>query len=94
MGEVKINYSLARRFAQEEAEKRVLLRAHGVQTRARLLAPVDTGRLRDSIQVDRIKWDLYRVSTGVEYAAFVEFGTRYMPAQPYLTPAYKAVVGV
>jgi len=29
----------------------------------------------------------YRVSANTDYAVYVEFGTRYMEAQPYLRPA-------
>lgn len=62
---------------------------------AKRLVPVDTGRLRSSIS-----WRLGQTATGlfveigtnVEYAAFVEFGTRYMSAQPYLVPAVRAAI--
>lgn len=29
----------------------------------------------------------YRVSASTDYAVYVEFGTKHMPAQPYLRPA-------
>lgn len=53
---------------------------------AKKKCPVDTGNLRNSIThlVDR--YDVY-VGTNVEYAPYVEFGTRHMHAQPYLRPA-------
>lgn len=57
-----------------------------IQNTARSLAPVDTGRLRSSIQAS--KGDGYvEIGTNVEYAVFVEFGTRFQPAQPFLRPA-------
>jgi HK97 gp10 family phage protein len=31
------------------------------------------------------------VSTGTDYAHFLEFGTRYMPARPYMEPALLSV---
>lgn len=34
----------------------------------------------------------YIVGTGVEYAAYVEFGTSKMQAQPYLEPAVRTVM--
>lgn len=62
-----------------------------VQNRARQLAPVDTGRLRSSITSSGLQRDsrgaYVEVGTNVFYAGFVEFGTRRMPAQPYLRPA-------
>ena len=51
------------------------------------------GRLRSSItwEVVREGGDLSaKVGTNVEYAPFVELGTRYMRAQPYLVPALAA----
>lgn len=49
---------------------------------ARSLVPVDTGTLRDSIQEHA-----EGVSVTAPYAGFVEYGTAYVPAQPYLRPA-------
>ena len=50
--------------------------------------PVDTGFLKNSIKgdVDRSK-AVGEVAVTAEYAAYVEYGTRHMAAQPYLTPA-------
>lgn len=65
---------------------------------ARRAAPVDTGRLRRSIatSTDVGREVVYvtanpRGPQGQAYAAYVELGTRYMHAQPYLRPAaYRA----
>jgi HK97 gp10 family phage protein len=58
---------------------------------ARLLCPVRTGNLRNSIQPGAVEISDTEVSADVEarmeYASFVEYGTRRMRAQPYLTPA-------
>lgn len=53
---------------------------------ARIACPVDTGRLRDSIEHE-VQGDAVRVGTNVEYAVYVEEGTRYMNAEPFLRPA-------
>lgn len=63
---------------------------------AKLLCPVKTGRLRSSI-IPAVNEPQLRgqVSAGgeamdgtiVKYARFVEQGTRFMEAQPYLIPA-------
>lgn len=45
------------------------------------------GTLRDSIVADRIGDLEYMVIAPVSYAKYVEFGTRYMDAQPFLMPA-------
>lgn len=53
---------------------------------ARRLAPRRTGALVDSI-VARARGNATEVSAGVDYAAFVEYGTSDTPAQPFLRPA-------
>lgn len=58
---------------------------------AQQLAPVDTGALRDSKRVERVKAAHYRVRFTAPYAAFVEYGTIHSPAQPFLTPAAQAI---
>lgn len=67
-----------------------------VQNRARQLCPVDTGRLRSSVNSSGLKRDgrgvYVEVGTNVEYAPYVEFGTRYQRAQPYLRPALAEAV--
>lgn len=66
-----------------------------VQNRARALAPVDTGRLRSSIISSPGETALgpyVIIGTNVEYATYQEFGTRFMPPQPYLRPAFAEVV--
>jgi HK97 gp10 family phage protein len=65
---------------------------------ARSRAPKDTGALASGIKrsVSRKKLEA-RVSAGgtvrgvdTYYAQFVEFGTKFMPAQPFLYPAARA----
>ncbi len=64
---------------------------YSVVNRARTYAPVDTGRLRNSIDIQEKGRDtsgpFVDVGTRVDYAGFVEYGTRHMAAQPYLRPA-------
>jgi len=70
-----------------ETENRVL-EAIGfyVEGEAKLRCPVDTGNLRSSLD-HKIDGKEIIVGTNVEYAIYVEKGTRRMRAQPYLTPA-------
>ena len=61
-----------------------------VELDAKRMAPVDTGRLQQSIthEVERKPKEVIgRVGTNVEYAVYVEYGTSVMSAQPYLRPA-------
>lgn len=68
---------------------------------AKLRAPVDTGELKSKIKVWALKRSRKRIGvlvgtsakeyTGDQfYAAFVEYGTKDMPAKPFLGPAAEA----
>lgn len=66
-------------------------RAESVARKARRLVPVDTGALKESIAVElNRRTGSASVTVGnaqVDYAPFVEYGTRHTAAQPFLTPA-------
>lgn len=61
--------------------------AKRIRDTARGYAPVRTGRLRDSINIQQPKKYEYSIGTDLFYAQFVEFGTRYQRAQPFMRPA-------
>ena len=66
-----------------------------IEGRAKSLCPVDTGRLRSSIghEMGQEGSSLFvRVGSNVNYAPYVELGTRRMSAQPFLVPALAAGV--
>lgn len=69
--------------------------AEHVADLARQLTPVDTGALRASIRVEAGPSETSRAvvagGSGVDYAVFVEYGTSRMAAQPFMTPAAKAI---
>lgn len=67
--------------------KVVVATALAVEAEAKASAPVKTGNLRRSIHTVPIDATHAQVGTDVEYAPFVEYGTRHAHAQPYLTPA-------
>jgi HK97 gp10 family phage protein len=61
-----------------------------VQTGAKKRAPVDTARLRNSIATAYENNGLRGiVGTNVDYAPFVEWGTRRTRAQPFMHPAFE-----
>ena len=76
--------------AERKTNKLLRYMAIKVQTDAKLLCPVDTGNLRRSISyfVYTIKLSAI-VGTNVEYALFVEEGTKYWKGKPFLHPALK-----
>jgi HK97 gp10 family phage protein len=73
------------------AARAVAKAAFDIEGRAKTLAPVDTGALRGSIAAQKVSDLAWRVSVGQEYGIYQEFGTRFMPAQPFLLPAAQAV---
>lgn len=83
-----------------EVEKRAMDRlekaAEVVANAARQKVPVDTGKLKETIRVRRLKGDpkqdvrVYagsREKGGAYYAHMVEYGTVKMKAKPFLRPA-------
>ena len=59
-----------------------------LQAKAQRNSPVDTGTLKRSIQLTITDGGLTaEVEATVEYAPYVEWGTRYMDARPYVKPA-------
>jgi len=79
--------------AQGPVGKELLRRTVRVESGAKRLCPVDTGRLRSSIThaLERDMRGLVGIiGTDVEYAPFVELGTSRMDAKPFLRPALGA----
>lgn len=87
---------LLRKLAQIEPalraamQREVKIAAVNIERGAKQRAPVDTGRLRNSIAHEIHEGGLNaEIGSNVDYAPFVEFGTRRMRAQPYLFPAFE-----
>jgi len=81
------NHSSEVSKALEDAKERALeMIGLQVEGYAQLLAPVDTGRLRNSI-THVVNGDSVVIGTNVEYAVYQEFGTSKTEAHPYLKPA-------
>jgi HK97 gp10 family phage protein len=52
------------------------------------IAPVDTGYLRDHIVSEDSGDGRATVTSEAEYSIYVEFGTRFMSAQPFFFPVF------
>ena len=71
--------------------KIVKLNGTELQQKAMRNCPVDTGTLRRSIDLKFTSDGLTaKVEAHTDYAAYVEYGTRFMLARPYLGHAYNA----
>lgn len=85
----KLNQVVSR-IEKEAVPKAIERIATHVVNEAKQFCPVDTGRLRSSLAYE-MRHDssvVYAlVGTYVEYGPYVEFGTLYAAAQPFLRPA-------
>lgn len=83
-----IDHTAEVRAAMDKALDKALemcgLKAEGY---AKMICPVDTGNLRNSITHTSGEEQTEYIGTNVEYAPYVEMGTSRTKAQPYLRPA-------
>lgn len=77
-------------FLQKEIDNAVTESAEVMAGNIKAITPVDTGRLRNSITASshlldgRLPTGEGEVGTNVEYAPYVEYGTRFQKPQPYM----------
>jgi HK97 gp10 family phage protein len=79
----------SRREVRRELDRALSRGAEATQRTSQSIVPVLTGKLRSSISTSKVGDLAYDVYTDVEYAPYVESGTRNMAAQPYMRPAYE-----
>lgn len=92
-GMAELTAGMRERMDMELAKKAVMLNGSELQQSAMRKAPVDTGQLKRSIMLDISgKGLVATVAPHTDYAAYVEYGTRYMNAQPYIRPAFNEQV--
>ncbi len=74
-------YPVAYEVSMEIADK--------IIAEAKRICPIDTGQLRSSIQIydENTAKATVQLAANTSYAAFVEWGTSRMKAQPYMRPA-------
>ena len=85
----ELEMKLKRNADMQEVKK--IVRKHGaeLQKNAKRNAPIDTGTLKRSIGLEIENAGLSaEVEPKEDYSAYVELGTRFMQAQPYLMPAF------
>lgn len=76
-----------RAHLEGEGRRALAAAADDIVDDAQRFAPVDTGRLRQSIGRGPVQGDRVEIHAKAPHAGFVEYGTRNMAAQPYLAPA-------
>jgi HK97 gp10 family phage protein len=95
MSDIKINFkSDGLKKLEEVFLQQLDILAVQVQEEAKRLVPVDTGALRDSIEVFEGNEENERLigSKTIPYAIYQEVGTPKIKKQPYLRPALDHVV--
>ena len=68
--------------------------AKEIEAQAKRFAPVDTGKLQQSITAEKFKPLAWIITAFESYAVFVEFGTSKMSSKPFLYPAWKKQIKI
>lgn len=86
----KLQKKLRKNVGMEEVKNTVRKHGSQLEVKAQRNAPIDTGNLRRSVGLEIRGNGLTAESEATaEYAGYVEYGTRYMKAQPYMRPAFE-----
>lgn len=85
----ELQMKLKKNVQMSDVKKVVRKNGSDMQKKAQKNAPIDTGTLQRSIALEmRDSGKTAEVEPTVDYGAYVELGTRFMTAQPYLKPAF------
>ena len=88
----ELQRALLKKSELEAAKAVVAKNGSRLQQDAMYHTPIDTGFLRRSIGLEIEDGGLTAdVKATAHYAGYVELGTRFMAAQPYMKPAFNAV---
>ncbi len=89
VGIEKLQAKLKKNVQLKDVKRVVRHNGKEMQVKAQRNAPVDTGTLKRSIGLEITDAGMSaEVEPTAEYAPYVELGTRFMEAQPYLKPAF------
>lgn len=89
VGIEKLQKKLKKNVQMDDVKRVVRHNGAEMQTKAQQNAPVDTGTLKRSIGLEITDSGMTaEVRPTADYAPYVELGTRFMEAQPYLKPAF------
>ena len=89
VGIEKLQKKLKKNVQMEDVKRVVRHNGAEMQEKAQRNAPVDTGTLKRSIGLEITDSGMTaEVRPTADYAPYVEYGTRFMEAQPYLKPAF------
>lgn len=88
-GEKALLKQLRKSAKMQDVKDAVKLNGSDMQNKAMRSVPVDTGNLKRSLTLEEGNNGLSaRVYSNAEYSEYVEKGTRFMDAQPYMKPSF------
>lgn len=89
-GIAKLNKGLKKRMDMGAVQTVVRKNGAGMQKKAQRNAPVDTSNLKNNIGLEISDGGMTAtVESTADYSVYVELGTRFMEAQPYMKPAFE-----
>lgn len=89
VGIEKLQKKLKKNVDMADVKRVVRHNGAEMQAKAQQNAPVDTGNLKRSIGLEVTDGGMSaEMEPTAEYGPYVELGTRFMEAQPYLKPAF------
>lgn len=90
IGNKKLSSTLKKKIKKiNEADRGLGEGAFRVEKDAKIGSPIDRGALRSSIHTTKIKFLTWKVSDGVNYGIFQEFGFRNVPGKHFMQKAAK-----
>ena len=75
---------------EQAVDREIKLSSLRIEKKSKQQSPFDTGWLSNNIYANVVRSMVAEVVSPVEYSIFIELGTRFMMAQPFLFPALKA----
>ncbi|MBA4699229.1 MAG: HK97 gp10 family phage protein [Ruminococcus sp.] len=87
----KLEKQLKKNATLNDVKQAVKMSGTTLQEEAKRIVPVDSSNLKDTMIGPEISNGgmTVEVAAMAEYGEYVEYGTRYMEAQPYMRPALK-----
>jgi len=85
----KLEKQLKKNATMQDVKNIVKMNGAELQQKAMRKAAVDTGSMKRYIMLSLLDGGLTsRINALMNYSSYVEWGTRYMSAQPFIKPAY------
>ena len=89
----KLRKRILKNMDMDEVKKAVKSNGAELHRKAMRNAPVDTGHLKRSIDIEITNGGMEaHIMPMAEYSAYLEYGTRFLTAQPFMRPSFQSQV--